>query len=86
MSASKPRRAIKCPNPYQDRNADQRAVSVLFRPHITFATAADRLSYRICRHGTPPVTSNAVTCPSKKASCAQQAYTLWMPFPEYESR
>jgi hypothetical protein len=52
---------------------DQRAVSVLFRPASTFATAGDMLSYRICRHSTPPVTSNAVTCPSKNASCAQDA-------------
>ena len=29
------------------------------RPVSTLATAGDRLSYRICRNGTPPVTSNA---------------------------
>ena len=72
MSARKPPLAVKrARTRTRTGTRDQRAVSVLFRPVSTFATAADRLSYRTCRHGTPPVTSNAVTCPSKKASCAQ---------------
>ena len=69
-----------------DRNENQRAFSFRSRPFSTFSTAGVRLSYRTCRHGTPPVTANAVTCPSSSASCAHEAYTRCTPIPENDSR
>lgn len=80
MSSGKAWLAINASNPYHDRKDSHRPVSARLRPVITRATGGDRLSYRICRHGTPPVTSDAVTCPSKNASCTQDAYTRCTPF------